>query len=430
MEQQDTLLGFGNHHSSSAIEGALPLLQNSPQRPPHGLYAEQINGSAFTQPRHHNLRSWVYRLLPSAAHPAFQPLSIPNFSHKNIQTVATPNRLRWHAPTIDQAPHDLIQGLRMLLNAGSANSKQGVGVYQFTANQSMRDRYFYSIDGEWLGVLYSGSLLAKTEFGNLEVNTGEIFVIPRGVKFSIELLSPSVQGYIAENYAAPFKLPDLGLVGSNGLANPRHFYYPSATFEDTNQSCELICKYQHQLWHTELDHSPLNVVAWHGNLAPYKYTLSDFNPLNSVSFDHPDPSIFTVLTSPSAVPGLANCDFVIFPPRWMVAENTFRPPFFHRNTMSEFMALISGQYDAKDERFKPGSASYHHCMMAHGPDLSSYNTGTNATLKPEKIENSLAFMFETVIPMEPTAYALGCEHLEENYDSCWGGFTPARIKKG
>ena len=191
-------------------------------------------------------------------------------------------------------------------------------------------------------------------------------MIPRGIKFRVDLPDGASRGYICESYGAPFRLPELGAIGANGLANARDFLAPVAAFEDLDADCRIVAKFLGKLWVAEIDHSPLDVVAWHGNYAPYKYDLARFNCINTVSFDHPDPSIYTVLTSPSGV------DFAIFPPRWLVAEHTFRPPWFHRNLMNEFMGLIFGKYDAKAEGFLPGGASLHNCMSGHGPDAETY----------------------------------------------------------
>ena len=267
-----------------------------------------------------------------------------------------------------------------------------------------------------------GCLLLRTEFGVLDAAPGEIAVIPRGVKFRVDLPDGCAGGYVCENYGALFRLPELGPIGANGLANPRDFLSPSAAFEDRDGPHELVAKFEGHLWATTLDHSPLDVVAWHGNYAPYKYDLARFNTLGTVSFDHPDPSIFTVLTSPSEVPGTANCDFVIFPPRWMVAEHTFRPPFFHRNVMSEFMGLVHGAYDAKAEGFVPGGASLHNCLSAHGPDRATFDRAVAADLKPQKIADTLAFMFETRLAIRPTRFALESPALQQDYDQCWTGF--------
>ena len=412
--------GFGNQFSSEAMPGGLPRGQNSPQRHPLGLYAEQFSGTAFTVPRAEARRTWLYRIQPSAAHPRFQRLERQITGQQ--QGPVTPNRLRWNAFDIPTEPTDFIDGLHALASTSSAEQAEGVSVYVYTANLSMQ-RAFFSADGEWLIVPQQGRLRITTELGLLELEPQEIAVLPRGLKFSVELLDGAARGYLCENHGCALRLPDLGPIGSNGLANPRDFQVPHACFEDSVQPTVLVQKFLGELWATTLGHSPFDVVAWHGNNVPYKYDLRLFNTLGTVSYDHPDPSIFTVLTSPGAVDGQANVDFVIFPPRWMVAENTFRPPWFHRNLMNEFMGLIDGAYDAKAAGFMPGGASLHNCMSAHGPDNASAEKAMAAELKPHKIEQTMAFMFETGKVLRPSYHALESPQLQSDYDACWDGIA-------
>jgi homogentisate 1,2-dioxygenase len=417
------LPGFGAHHVSEAIPGALPEGQNSPQKPPFGLYAEQLSGTAFTAPRHENRRSWLYRLRPSAGHPPYKPLAHPTLrSGPFAEAPADPNRLRWDPVAIPDAPQDFIEGLVTIAGNGDVATGAGMAAHLYLANRSMAGRVFYNADGEMLIVPQEGRLRLVTEFGVLELAPGEMGLIPRGVKFRAELPDGTARGYICENYGALFRLPELGPIGSNGLANPRDFLAPAAAFEDVEGPCEVVQKFHGALWSTTLDHSPLDVAGWHGNLYPYKYDMARFNTIGSISFDHPDPSIFTVLTSPSDTPGTANADFVIFPPRWLVAEHTFRPPWFHRNVMSELMGLVSGAYDAKAGGFAPGGISLHNCMSAHGPDVASWHGASNAELKPHKIDNTLAFMFESRWVLRPTAWAMDTPALQTGYDACWDGF--------
>ncbi|MEO8846544.1 MAG: homogentisate 1,2-dioxygenase [Kofleriaceae bacterium] len=416
--------GFGNEFATEAVAGALPVGQNSPQKVPFGLYAEQLSGSAFTAPRGHNRRSWVYRIRPSAAHAPFAPMAAGTLS--STFDAATPNRLRWSPLAMPAAPTDFIAGLFTLGGNGSPAIGAGAAVHLYAANRSM-DAAFFNADGELVLVPQHGGLRIVTEHGVLGVTPGEIAVIPRGVRFRVELVDREARGYVGENYGAPFRLPELGPIGSNGLANARDFLAPVAAFEDSDRPTQLIQKFQGGLWSTTLDHSPFDVVAWHGNYTPYKYDLARFNTINTVSFDHPDPSIFTVLTSPSDTPGVANCDFVIFPPRWMVAEATFRPPWFHRNIMSELMGLVRGQYDAKAEGFVPGGASLHNCMNAHGPDRASYDKAVAADLAPHKLTDTLAFMFETRWVISPTSAALGSPALQRDYDAAWSSFAKAKL---
>ena len=418
--------GFGNSFATEALAGALPIGQNSPQRPPFGLYPELISGAAFTAPRHENRRSWLYRLRPSAGHGRYRPYAQSRLASGPFDGPVTPNRLRWDPLEIPVAPTDFIDGLVTLAGNGDVATQAGMGVHLYLANNSMRGRAFYNTDGELLIVPQQGALTLVTELGVLTAAPGEIAVVPRGVRFRVEVDGP-VRGYVCENYGQPFRLPELGPIGSNGLANPRDFLSPIAAFEDDDTETVVIQKFQGHLWACVWDHSPLDVVAWHGNLAPYKYDLARFNTINTVSFDHPDPSIFTVLTAPSEIPGTANVDFVIFPPRWMVAEHTFRPPWFHRNVMSEFMGLIEGSYDAKAGGFAPGGASLHNQMNGHGPDKASYEKAIGETLAPHRIAGAMAFMFETRTVIRPTRFAAETPLAQLDYDDCWANFQKATI---
>ena len=419
------LTGFGGHFESEAVEGALPKGRNSPQRPPFGLYAEQLSGSSFTSARHENRRSWLYRMRPTADHRPFVAYEgAPLFAAPPSTEPLAPNRLRWDPPQLPEGS-DFLDGLATMLHARKPEELEGCAVHVYRATKDMDGRVFVDADGELVIVPQQGAIELQTELGRLEVAPGSIGVVPRGVKFRVRLIDGEARGYVAENYGLPFRLPELGPIGSNGLANSRDFETPVAAFEDKDDPTEVVQKSLGHLWTTTLDHSPLDVVAWHGNYGPYRYDLSRFNVINSVSFDHPDPSIFTVLTSPSNVPGRANADFVIFPPRWMVAEDTFRPPWFHRNVMSEAMGLIHGAYDAKAEGFAPGGLSLHNLMSGHGPDIESWRKASEAELKPLKIEGTMAFMVETCWPYRPTAYAL--EHAQADYDEAWAGFPKAKL---
>ncbi|MEU6059415.1 homogentisate 1,2-dioxygenase [Streptomyces sp. NPDC047097] len=415
------LSGFGNEHSTEALLGALPLGRNSPQRAPLGLYAEQLSGSAFTEPRAHNRRSWLYRIRPSAAHPAFT--RIGNGAVRTApftETVPDPNRLRWN-PLPDPAPGtDWLAGLWTLGGNGDATQRTGMAVHLYHANAPM-DRVFSDADGELLIVPEQGGLLLRTELGLLAARPGEVALIPRGVRFRVELLNATARGYVCENYGAPFQLPDLGPIGANGLANARDFRAPVAAYEEVEGPVEVVNKFCGNLWTATYGHSPLDVVAWHGSHTPYVYDLRTFNVIGTISYDHPDPSIFTVLTSPTDTPGLAGVDFVAFAPRWLVGEDTFRPPYFHRNVMSEYMGLIEGAYDAKAEGFVPGGGSLHNMMSAHGPDRETFDKASAAELRPQRIDDGLAFMFETRWPLTATAQAAGAEHLQEGYDAVWNG---------
>jgi homogentisate 1,2-dioxygenase len=416
--------GFGSEFASEALPGALPQGQNSPQRVAYGLYAEQFSGTAFTAPRHANRRSWLYRLRPALTHGAFRPLPERLLRSAPFDAAPPPpTPLRWDPLPIPTAPTDFIDGLVTMAGNGDVALQRGLGIHLYGANRSMHKRYFYDADGELLIVPQQGTLNLATEFGLLSVRPGEIALIPRGTRFQVALSDGEARGYVGENYGAPLCLPELGPIGANGLANARDFLAPVAAFEDREGAFELVAKFAGRLWSAPIDHSPLDVVAWHGNCVPYKYDLARFNAVNSVSFDHPDPSIFTVLTSPSDTPGTANLDFVIFPPRWMVAEHTFRPPWFHRNVMSEFMGLIHGVYDAKAEGFAPGGASLHNCMSGHGPDATTFAQASSVALAPRKIDATLAFMFESRYLIRPTRFALETPQLQSDYLACWQGLT-------
>jgi homogentisate 1,2-dioxygenase len=420
--------GFGGHFESEAVEGALPKGRNSPQRPAFGLYAEQLSGSAFTAPRHENLRSWLYRLRPTADHrPFVRYEGAKLFAPGTVKEPLAPNRLRWNLPGDLPSGADFVDGMVTMLANRDPSDLEGVAVHLYRAQRSMENRVFINADGELLIIPQDGAIELQTELGRIEAGPGDIALIPRGVRFRVRLLDGEARGYVAENHGLPFRLPDLGPIGANGLANPRDFEVPVASFEDRDEPTEVIQKYLGSLWTTTLDHSPLDVVGWHGNYVPCRYDLNRFNTIGTVSYDHPDPSIFTVLTSPSNVPGRANADFVIFPPRWMVAEDTFRPPWFHRNVMSECMGLIHGAYDAKAEGFAPGGLSLHNLMAGHGPDVASWKGASEAELKPHRIEGTMAFMVESCWPFRPTRFALESDALQRDYDSAWGGFPKAQL---
>ena len=413
--------GFGNEFASEAVPGSLPLGRNSPQKAPHGLYAELLSGTAFTAPRADNRRSWLYRRRPSVLCSSYAPLA-----HAFLKTgakggaVAPPNPLRWNPIAIPSEPLDFIDGLRTIAVNGDADAQTGMAAHLYLANQSMTNKAFVDADGELLVVPQQGTLTITTELGVLAVAPGEVALLPRGMAFSVAVDGPS-RGYVCENYGAHFRLPELGPIGSNGLANARDFQAPVAAFDDAATPWRIVKKYGGALWAANAEASPFNVVAWHGNLAPIKYDTANFMTIGSISHDHPDPSIFTVLTSPSDTPGTANCDFVIFPPRWLVAEDTFRPPWYHRNVMSEFMGLVHGQYDAKPEGFKPGGMSLHNSMVPHGPDAEAFEKASSATLAPQKLDDTLAFMFESRWRFHPTEFALNSGALDSAYADCWSG---------
>lgn len=432
MDSNQYMTGFGNHFASEAIAGALPVGRNSPQQVALGLYAEQLSGTAFTAPRADNRRSWLYRIRPAAIHGPFAAFDgAARFHNVFGDGPVSPDQLRWSPLPLPQAPADFIEGLVAMAGNGSAESQHGVGIHLYAANRDMAGRWFYNADAELLIVPQLGRLRIATELGVLEVEPQQVAVIPRGIRLAVMLPDGQARGYLCENFGAPLRLPELGPIGANGLANPRDFQTPVAAYEDVEGDFELIAKFQGHLWRADIGHGPLDVVAWHGNCAPYRYDLRRFNTIGSISFDHPDPSIFTVLTSPSDTPGTANLDLVIFPPRWLVAQDTFRPPWFHRNVASEFMGLVHGAYDARAEGFAPGGASLHNGMSGHGPDAATFEKASHADLsRPDVITDTMAFMFETRAVLRPTRQALQAPHRQRDYQQCWAGlkrkFQPPR----
>jgi homogentisate 1,2-dioxygenase len=417
------MTGFGNEFATEALAGALPIGQNSPQRAPYGLYAEQLSGTAFTAPRESNRRSWLYRIRPAAMHRPFDPYDGGEALTNDFAVVdAPPNQLRWDPLPFPKRPTDFVDGLVTMAGNGDPFAQSGCGIHLYAATASMEERFFYNADGELLIVPQVGRLRFATELGTIDAGPLEVVVIPRGVRFRVELLDAQARGYICENFGAAFRLPDRGPIGANGLANPRDFRTPVARYEDLEGDFELIGKFGGKLWRAPIDHSPLDVVAWHGNYAPYVYDLRTFNAIGSISYDHPDPSIFLVLQSLSDTPGTDTIDFVIFPPRILAAEHTFRPPWFHRNVASEFMGLIEGAYDAKAEGFAPGGASLHNCMSGHGPDAESFEKASRAdTSQVDRIRDTMAFMFETRCIIRPTRYALESAQMQPEYYRCWQG---------
>ncbi|MGJ8528068.1 homogentisate 1,2-dioxygenase [Maritalea sp.] len=417
----DYMPGFGNDFETEALPGALPQGQNSPQKCAYGLYAEQLSGSPFTAPRGTNERSWLYRIRPSVRHTTrFTPFDLPLWKTAPHQMKGEMpiGQTRWDPVPMPEEKTDFLAGVKTITTAGDVFTQVGMASHVYAFNASMEDDHFFNADAELLLVPEMGSLHIFTEMGKFDVTPGEIVVIPRGMVFKVSVEGPC-RGYMCENYGAKFTLPDRGPIGANCLANPRDFKTPVAAYEEKDTPCRVIVKWCGKFYETQIPHSPLDVVAWHGNYTPYKYDLATYSPVGSILFDHPDPSIFTVLTAPSGEDGTANIDFVIFPPRWLVAEHTFRPPWYHRNIMSEFMGLIHGQYDAKEEGFVPGGMSLHNMMLPHGPDAGGFYKASTTELKPHKLKDTMAFMFETRFPQLLTEYAATLETQQDDYIDCW-----------
>jgi homogentisate 1,2-dioxygenase len=419
--------GLGGYYSTESHPGVLPKAQNTPQICPYGLYAEQLSGAAFTAPRHKNLHSWLYRIRPSVLHHRLIENPTQQIFEQFNQLAIDPNQFRWSPMDLpdNNEKVDFVSGLQLMCGAGDPSLKEGLSIYNYVCNTSMGNKAFYNSDGDFLIVPQVGSLYILTEFGRFFVEPCEIVVIPRGVKFSVQV-EGACRGYIAEIFKGHFELPGLGPIGANGLANQRDFEVPVAWYEDKEEPHEIVNKFLNKFYTGKMDHSPFDVVGWHGSYSPFKYDLRKYNVINTVSYDHLDPSIFTVLTCQTDEPGTAVLDFVIFPPRWMVAEKTFRPPYYHRNCMSEYMGMIYGEYDAKTksdgdkEGFVPGGSSLHSCMTAHGPDAASFvKHSSMESLPPVYFDQGLAFMFESAYLFKIAPNALASPKLQEHYTKCW-----------
>ncbi|HKK35061.1 MAG TPA: homogentisate 1,2-dioxygenase [Paracoccaceae bacterium] len=416
--------GFGNDFETEALPGALPQGRNSPQRVNYGLYAEQLSGTPFTAPRGQNERTWCYRIRPSVKHTGrFSRVELPYFKsapciEDHVQSLG---QYRWDPVAIPEEPTTFLTGMRTMTTAGDVNTQVGLAIHYYLCTAPMADEYVYSADSEFLIVPQTGGLEVFTELGRMEVRPLEICIVPRGMVFRVKPLDGPARGFVCENYGAKFDLPGRGPIGANCLANPRDFKTPVAAYEDVERPSTLYVKWCGQFHVTEIGHSPLDVVAWHGNYAPCKYDLRTFSPVGAILFDHPDPSIFTVLTAPSGVEGTANIDFVIFPPRWLPAEDTFRPPWYHKNIMSEFMGNVTGEYDAKPQGFVPGGMSLHNMMLPHGPDAEAFEKASSVELKPQKLEDTMAFMFETRFPQHLTHFAAHEAPMQDDYVDCWAG---------
>jgi homogentisate 1,2-dioxygenase len=418
--------GFGNDFETEALPGALPIGQNSPQRTPYGLYAEQLSGSPFTAPRGANERSWLYRIRPSVKHTAsFRRIAMPHWrsAPEPVPDGFALGQYRWNPVPLPAEPLTFVTGMRTMTTAGSVTDQTGMAAHIALVTAPMENEVFINADAEMLLVAQEGRLLIATELGRMTIRPGEIAVVPRGMGAKYVPVDGAARLYVCENYGAKFTLPERGPIGANCLANPRDFKTPVAAYEDVEEPHTVVMKWCGTFNACAIPWSPLDVVAWHGNYAPYKYDLATFSPVGAILFDHPDPSIFTVLTAPSGEAGTANIDFVIFPERWLVAEHSFRPPWYHRNIMSEFMGNVFGRYDAKEEGFPPGAVSLHNQMLPHGPDADAYEKATRAELGPVKLANTLAFMFETRLPQIPTAFAAREAPLQATYADCWSGLA-------
>jgi len=415
-----TLSGFGNEHESESQAGVLPTRGNSPQRPAGGLVTEQLSGTAFTAPRATNRRTWLYRRRPSVQHVRqLQPTTYPQFVTAPDPNPAWLAQSRWNPDEPTAAAADTwLAGITTVVTNGNAHLHVGgaIHTYGFGASTELAP-VFVNTDAEMLFVPQLGRVELQTELGPLAVEPGHIGVVPRGIKVRVSTAAKLASGWLHENYGQAFTLPDPGITGPNTSALARDFVYPSAQPEDDAPTA-IIVKTGGRFLATSIDRTPLDVVAWRGNYAPYRYDLRQFSPLGAVLFDHPDPSLGTVLTSPSDLVGTANVDLVVFRERWVVAEDTFRPPWFHSNTMSEFMGLIDGSYDAKPGQ-APGSMTLHNQHLPHGPATTAFEAASAAELMPQRLEPTLAFMLESRYVWQPTQWAATTDRLDVDYDACW-----------
>ena len=409
--------GFGGELSSEAVVGVLPIGQNSPQVLPHGLLHEIVSGTTFTAPRALNRRTHVYRIRPSASPSELKRLQSTKFTSAPLTGEPDPNPIRWNAFTVPTAEQDFVDGIVTLCANGSVALQTGIAVHIYLANRSMVDRAFSNADGELLVLPQAGKLRVVTEYGVLDVSPGELALIPRGCKFRVELLSPEARGFVCENYGVPFRLPELGLIGSTGQANAWDFQVPVAAFEDHEKTTQLIHKFGGRLWAADLDHSPFDIVAWRGNYLPCKYDMCRFMVLGAVAFDHAEPSVYCALTSPSDSVAGPNADFMILPPRWLVAEHTFRPATFHRNCVGEFLAVISDASEGK----RADDGSLHNNWAPHGPSAAVVDAARTEQQPPMRLER-LAFMIESRYAFCVSEYAREAPERDLRYLNHWAGF--------
>jgi len=414
--------GFGNEFQSEAVAGALPQGQNSPQKCAFGLYSELVSGTVFTAPRALNRRSYLFRTRPTVAQPDFQRCELANFKTPPLEFPPYPMAMRWDPYPLELARGDFLDGMTTICGNGSPVQQSGLAIHTYCANRSMTGRAFSNADGEMLILPQHGGIRVTTEVGLLEAAPGELVLIPKGMKFRVDLLSDVARGFVCENFGHPFVLPELGLIGSNGLANACDFLTPVAHFEDSDEPVELVHKYAGAFWSATMGHSPFNVVAWRGNWAACKFDMHRFVVLGAQMVDHPDPSIFCALTSPSHPVAGGNVDFMILPPRWLVAEHTFRPPGFHRSAVAEFLALIQGAHDTRASRFAPGASSLHNNWTAHGPDVATHDKGRVAELVPTKFEETLVIMLDSRFPYEIAPGGMDGPHRQLDCTSSWQGF--------
>jgi homogentisate 1,2-dioxygenase len=415
------LAGFGRALQSEALPGALPRAQNSPRPAPYGLYCESINGTAFTVRRAENRRTWLYRIRPSLVQSRLEPATRPRLAGRFDDGLTAPNLTRWRPLPLPPAeqPTDFVDGLATLAGAGDPHLRTGLAIHLYAANADMRDRCFYDADGDLLLVPELGALRIRTELGWLRVRPGELAIMPRGIKFSVELPDGASRGVVLELYGNGFRLPERGPIGANGLADERHFLAPVAAYED--RACpgyEVLVKHGGQLFRATIDHVPYDVVAWHGNHVPCKYDLAHFNAMGSVSFDHPDPSILTVLTCPLDDHGNNMADVLVFSGRWEVAEHTFRPPYYHRNVATEFSYIVA--LPEPYSGFEKGAYFLSPSMTPHGISGRAHRQALEADDAPRRLpDGSIWVMFETALGLRLTPWAMASGNRDDAYHELW-----------
>ena len=422
------LSGFGNALSSEAREGVLPPRQNTPRKVPFGLYAEQINGTGFTLERAHNQRVWLYRLRPQIVVSGWEKLPASQFVGRFDEGSVSPELLRFAPQAWPETDVDFIGGLVTFAGAGDPCAKTGFAIHQYAASVDMVRRAAANLDGDLLVVPQEGALRVQTELGWLLVSPGEILILPRGIRFRVELPDGRARGFVGELFNGHYRLPERGLVGANGLADERHFRAPVASFEDLEAPYEIVHKQGGDLWRTTVNASPFDVVAWHGRYAPFKFDLMDFNAYWGANWDHSDPSILTVLTSPHDDHGRNAVDFAVFRGRWDATQDTFRPPYMHRNSAVEFNAVIKSP--RTKGAYRPGAVTYTPYLMPHGVSVSGYEAAVgqsdeHANEPRRSSDDELWIQFESTYLLRVMPWILDSPQRDRAYTGQFEGFRKA-----
>ncbi|GAD98612.1 homogentisate 1,2-dioxygenase, putative [Paecilomyces variotii No. 5] len=382
-------VGFGNRFVSEAVPDTIPRDgRNLPQRANYDLYIEQLNGTTFVTCRKDMFNVWFHRIRPSCAHKALKPLEYKHdivsvFSSQNEGVSFVPFNNEWGPLEIplESKPTNFWQGIKTILGHGDPTLKEGVAVHQYAANLSMDKEAFVNHDGDYLFVPQQGRLDIQTELGRMMVLPGELFVIPAGLRFKVSLPDGPSRGYIQEIFGSHFELPDLGPIGSNGLALPQDFEIPVASYDLDTSSWEIITKLAGKLYHYEQAHTPFDVVGWHGNYVPYKYEIEKLLALSS-SKDQLDPSAYTILTAKSKIPGVSITDFCAFTPKWVNSLNSWRPPYYHRTMGAEVMGMVRGEYGGSAKTLEPGALTCDNAYVPHGETYDAWKKHAFVDLEP------------------------------------------------